>query len=165
MLDLNVAAWSSLRKEFEDPGSRVHELDVIGVTEREILNNDGMRKAKKWPGRVGLRFPASRAKKTDKGGANGSRGRRGQGYRQGSREQAASHKAYPQAARRRSIADNVAEPPARKRPAACVVDVPPSGSKMDDPQTLGKAAVTSAQRSSWASVVGHWGLKDPPPTS
>jgi hypothetical protein len=64
-----------------------------------------------------------------------------------------------------SMADNVAERPALKRPAACVADVPPSGSKKDDPQTLGKAAVTSAQRSSWASVVGHLSLKDPPPTS
>ncbi len=44
---LRDTAWSRLRKEFEDPGSRAHELDISGVSEREILNNDGSRKAKK----------------------------------------------------------------------------------------------------------------------
>ncbi len=75
---LSVTAWSSLRKESEDPGSRVHELDIVGASEREILNSDGTRNAKKRAGRVGLRSAGSQAKKTDKGGASGSRGRRGQ---------------------------------------------------------------------------------------
>jgi hypothetical protein len=64
-----------------------------------------------------------------------------------------------------SIADRVAQRPARKRPAACVADDPPSGVKMDDPQIIGEAAATRAQRSSWASAAGHWRFKDPLPTA
>jgi hypothetical protein len=45
-------------------GGRVHELDVAGVSKREILNSDGARNAKNRAGRVGCRSARSRAKKT-----------------------------------------------------------------------------------------------------
>jgi hypothetical protein len=105
----------------------------------------------------------SQAQKTDKG-AVGREG--GAGKAKGKERASKRHPAKPTRKRPTgSIADSVAERPARKRPAACVADDPPSASKMDDPQTLGKAAATSAQRSSWASAAGRWSLKDPLPTS